>query len=179
MQVKKQLELDVEQQIGSKLRKEYVKAVYYHPAHLTYVQSSVQFSLSVVLDSLWPHEPQHTRPPCPSSTPGVYTNSCPLSWWCHPTISSSIVPFSWFQSFPTSRSFLMSQFFISDGQSIEASASASVLPMNIQDWFPYFIIIANGQTPVTGILMGKLKEHYKIIIINLNWLITDYYTATM
>ena len=73
----------------------------------------------------------------------------------------------------------MSQFFISDGQSIEASASASVLPMNIQDWFPYFIIIANGQTPVTGILMGKLKEHYKIIIINLNWLITDYYTATM
>ena len=72
----------------------------------------------------------------------------------------------------------MSQFFISDGQSIEASASASVLPMNTQDWFPYFIIIAIGQIPITGILMSKLKEKYKTII-NLNWLITDYYTVTI
>ena len=100
-------------------------------------QFSVQFSLSVVSDSLWPHGPQHTRPSCPSSTSGAYSNSCPLSLWCHPTISSSVVPFSSCpQSFPASRSFQMSQFLASDGQSIGASASASVLPMNTQDWFP-------------------------------------------
>ena len=98
---------------------------------------SVQFSRSVVSDSLQTHEPQHTRPPCPSPTPGVYPNSCSLSCWCHPTISSSVVPFSsCLQSFPASGSFQMSQFFISGGRSIGASASASVLPMNIQDWFP-------------------------------------------
>ena len=98
---------------------------------------SVQFSRSVVSDSLRPHGLQNTRPPCPSPTPGVYSNSCPLSWWCHPTISSSVVPFSsCFQSFPVSGSFPVSQFFASGGQSIEVSASASVLPMNIQDWFP-------------------------------------------
>ena len=78
-----------------------------------------------------------TRPPCPSPTPGVYSNSCPLSHWCHPTISSSVIPFSsHFQSFPASGSFQMNQFFTSGGQSIEVSASTSVLPMNIQDWFP-------------------------------------------
>ena len=98
--------------------------------------SSVQFSCSVVSDSLWPHEWQHARLPCPSPTPGDYLNSCPLSWWCHPTISSSVVPFSWFQSLPASGSFQMSQLFSSGGQSIRVSASASVLPMNIQDWFP-------------------------------------------
>ena len=88
-------------------------------------------------DSLRPHEPQHTRPPCPSPTPGVYPNPCPLSQWCHPPISSSVVPFSSCpQSFPASGSFQMSQFFASGGQSNEVSASASVLPMNIQDWFP-------------------------------------------
>ena len=98
--------------------------------------SSVQFSRSVVSDSLWPHEPQHTRPPCPSPTPGVYPNSCLLSWWCHPTISSSVVPFSsCLQSFPTSGSFPVNQLFTSGGQSIGISASASVLPMNIQGWF--------------------------------------------
>ena len=98
---------------------------------------SVQLSHSVVSNFLWPHGPQHTRPPCPSSTPGVYSNSCPLSRWCHPTISSSVVPFSsCLESFPASGSFLMSQFFASGGQSIGISASASVLPMNIQDWFP-------------------------------------------
>ena len=86
-------------------------------------------------DSLWPHGLQHARPPCPSPTPGVYSNSCPLSWWCHPTTSFSVVPFSsCLQSFPTSGSFPESQFFPSDGQSI--GVSASVLPMNIQDWFP-------------------------------------------
>ena len=88
-------------------------------------------------NSLRHHGLQHTRPTCPSPTPGVYSNSCPLSRWCHPTILSSVVPFSsGFQSFPASGSFPMSQFFASAGQSIGTSASASVLPMNIQDWFP-------------------------------------------
>ena len=99
--------------------------------------SSVQFRRSVMSDSLWPHEPQHARPPCPSLTPGVYSNSCPLSWWYHPTISSSVVPFSSCpQSFPALGSFQMSQLFRSGGQSIEVSASISVLPMNIKDWSP-------------------------------------------
>ena len=98
---------------------------------------SVQFSYSVVSDSLWPHGPQHTRLPCLLPTPGVYSNSCPLSRWCHPIILASVVPFSsCLQSFPASGSFLMSQFFTSGGQRIGVSASASVLPMNIQDWFP-------------------------------------------
>ena len=98
---------------------------------------SVHFSHSVMSDSLWPHEPQHARPPCPSPIPGVRPNPCPLSWWCHPTISSSVVPFSSCpQSFPASGSFKMSQVFASGGQSIRVSASTSVLPMNIQDWFP-------------------------------------------
>ena len=98
---------------------------------------SVQFSCSVVSDSLPPHKLQHARPPCPSPTSRVYSNSCPLSWWCHPTISSSVIPFSSrLQSFPASGSFQMSQLFASDGQSIGISASASVLPMTIQDWFP-------------------------------------------
>jgi len=91
---------------------------------------------SVVSDSLWPHGLQHTRLPCPSPTPGAYSDSCPLSRWCHPTISSSVVPFSCLQSFPESGAFQMSQFFASGDQSIGISASASVLPMNIQDWFP-------------------------------------------
>ena len=99
--------------------------------------SSVQFSYSVVSDSLPPQGLQYARPPCLSPTPGVYSNSCPLSWWCHPTISSSVIPFSsHFQSFPASGSFQMSQLFASGGQSIGVSASTSVLPMNIQDWFP-------------------------------------------
>ena len=99
--------------------------------------SSVQFSLSVVSDSLPPHERQHARPPCPSPTPGVYTNSCPLSRLCHPAISSSVVPFSSCpQSLPASGSFQMSQLFSSGGQSIGVSASASVLPKNTQDWSP-------------------------------------------
>ena len=99
--------------------------------------SSVQFSHSVVSDSLQPHGLQHARPPYPSPTPGVYPNSCPLSWWCHPTISSSVVPFSSCpQSFPTSGSFPMSQLFASGSQSTGVSASASVLPMNTQDWSP-------------------------------------------
>ena len=99
--------------------------------------SSVQFSCSIVSDSLRPHGLQHPRPPCPSPTPGVYPDSCPLSRWCHPAISSSVIPFSsCFQSFPASGPFPRSQFFASGGQSIGVSASTSVLPMNIQDWSP-------------------------------------------
>ena len=98
---------------------------------------SVQFSHSVVSHSLWPHEPQHARPPCRSPTPGVHPNPCPLSPWRHPTSSSSVVPFSSCpQSFPAWGSFQMSQLFASGGQSIGVSALASVLPMNIQDWSP-------------------------------------------
>ena len=98
---------------------------------------SLQFSPSVVSNSLWSYGLQYTRLPCPSPTPGAYSNSCPSSRWCHPTISSSVIPFpSYLQSFPASGSFQMSQFFTSGGQSIGASALTSVLPMNIQDWFP-------------------------------------------
>ena len=97
---------------------------------------SVQLSRSIVYNSLQPHEPQHARPPCPSPTPEVYPNSCPLSRWCHLTISFSVVPFTCLQSFPTSRYFQMSQLFTSGDQNIEVSASTSVLPMNTQDWFP-------------------------------------------
>ena len=98
--------------------------------------SSVQFSCSVVSNSLQPHGLQHARLPCPSPTPKVCSNSCQSGQWCHPTISSSILFSSCLQSFPASGSFLMSQFFTSGGQSIGVSASAPVLPMNIQDWFP-------------------------------------------
>ena len=98
---------------------------------------SVQFSHSDVSNSLRPHEPQHARTPCPSPTPGVYSNSCPLSQWCHPAISSSVVPFSSCpQSLPASGSFQMNQLFASGGQSIGVSASTSVLAMNTQDWSP-------------------------------------------
>ena len=98
---------------------------------------SVQFSCSVVSDSLRPHGLQHARLPCPSPTPRACSNSCPLSWWCHPTISSSVIPFcSGRQSFPASGSFPVRRFFTSCSQSIGISTSALVLPMNIQDWFP-------------------------------------------
>ena len=96
---------------------------------------SVQFS-SVTSDSLQPHESQHTRPPCPSPTPRIYSNSCRPSRWCHPAISSSVVPFSCPQPLPASRSFPISQLFTWGGQSIGVSASAPVLPMNTQDWSP-------------------------------------------
>ena len=100
-------------------------------------RSSVHFSYSVVSNSLQPHGLQYARPPCLSPTPWIYSNSCPLSWWCHSTISPSVIPFSsclW--SFPASGSFPVSQFFAWVGQNIEASASASVLPITIQDWSP-------------------------------------------
>ena len=99
--------------------------------------TSGQFSRSVVSNYLWSQGPQHARLPCPLPTPGVYANSCPSSRWCHPINSSSVIPFSSCpQAFPASGSFPMSQFFASGGQSIGAPASASVLPMNIQDWYP-------------------------------------------
>ena len=95
------------------------------------------FSHSVVSNSLWPYGLQHARLPCPSLSPGACSNSCPLSWWCQPTISSSVIPFfSYLQYFPAQGSFLKSWLFTSGGQSTGASASAPVLPMNIQDWFP-------------------------------------------
>ena len=94
----------------------------------------IQFSCSVVSNSLQHHGLQHTRLPCPSPNPGAYSNPCPSSQWCHPTISSSVIPFSCFQPFPESQSFPVSQFFASGGQSI--GVSASLLPMNTQDWFP-------------------------------------------
>ena len=98
---------------------------------------SVQFSCSVVSNFLWPHGLQHARPSCPSPTPGVYSDFCPLRRWCHPTISSSVVPFSSCpQYFPASGSFQMIQLFTSGGQSVRVSASPSVLPTNILDWFP-------------------------------------------
>ena len=114
------------------------------------ISFSVQFSRSVISDSLQPHGLQHTRPPCPSPTPLACSNSCPLSWWCLPT---SIIPFfSRLQSFPTSGSFPMSQFFPSGGQSIEVSASAAVLPMNIQYW--WLDLLA-----VQGTLKSLLQPH--------------------
>ena len=119
--------------------------------------SSVQFSSSVVSDSLRPHGLQYARPPGPSPTPGVYSNSCPLSQWCHPTISSSVIPFSSCpQSLPASGFFPVSQFFVSGGQSIGVSASTSVLPMNIQDWFPV------GRTGWIS-LLSKLNGTHKVL----------------
>ena len=110
-------------------------------------------------DSLWPHGLQHTRLPCPSPTPRAYSNSCPLSWQCHPTISFSVIPFSsCLQSFPASGSFLMSQLLVSGGQSTGVSASASVLPVNIRDWFPLVLTDWDSQ-PVQGTLKSLLQQH--------------------
>ena len=125
---------------------------------------SIQFSHSVVSNCLWPHGLHHARLPCPSPTPGVYSNSSPLSRWCHPTISSCVVPFSsCLQSFPASGSFQMSQFFISGGQSIRVSASASVLPMNIQDWFPL------GWTGWISLLSKGLSRVFSNATIQKQW----------
>ena len=113
--------------------------------------SSFQFSHSLIPNSLQPYGLQQSRLPCPSPTPGAWSNSCLSSRWCHPTISSSVVPFSsCLQSFPASGSFPMSQFFASGGQSIGTSALASVLPMNIQDWFPLGL---------TGLISLQSKEN--------------------
>ena len=123
--------------------------------------SSVQFSQSVVSDSLRPHEPQHRRPFCPSAIPGVHPKPCPLSRWCHPTISSSVIPFSSCpQSFPASGSFQMSQLLTSGGQSIRVSASTSVLPVNTglicfrMDWLDLFAV----QGTLKSLLRTLLKQ---------------------
>ena len=114
--------------------------------------------------TLWPHGLQHARPPCPSPTPRVYSNSCPLSQWCHPTISSSVVSFSsHLQSFPASGSFQMSQLFASGGQSIGVSASTSVFPMNIQDWFPL------GWTGLISLQSKGLSRVFSYTTVFLPW----------
>ena len=119
------------------------------------------FSGSVVSDCLWPHELQHARLPCPSPSPEACSNSCPLSQCCHPTISSSAAPLSsCLQSFPASESFLMSQLLSSGGQSIGASASASVLSVNIQDWFPLRLML----------LDKCLNLSYRLYLITNRWL---------
>ena len=122
--------------------------------------SSVQFSRSVMSDSLWPHESQHAGPPCPSPTPGVHSNSCASSRWCHPAISSSVVPFSSCpQSISASGSFPMSQLFTWGGQSIGVSASASVLPVNTQDWSPLgwisWISLQSKELPISSIVWNS------------------------
>ena len=120
--------------------------------------SIIQFSRSVVFNSLWPHEPQHTRPPCPSPTPGVYTNSCPLSWLCHPTVSSFLIPFSFCpQSFPASGSFQMSQLFTSGDQSI--SFSFNISPFNEHPGLISFRMDWLDLLAVQGTLNSLLQHH--------------------
>ena len=125
---------------------------------LSFQFSSIQ-SLSRVCHFATPWT-EHARPPCPSPIPGVYSNSCPLSWWCHPNISASVIPFSsHLQSFPASGSFPMSQFFTSGGQSIRVSTSTSVLPMNIQNWFPL------GWTGLISLQSKRLSRVFSNIIV--------------
>ena len=125
-----------------------------HACHPISLYVSVQFSHSVMSDSLWPHWLQHARLPCPSPSPRACSNSHPLSRWCHPTISSSVIPFSSrLQSFPASQSFPVSQSFASGGQNIGISASASVLPMNTQDWSPLGL---------TGLISFLSKEFSRV-----------------
>ena len=125
-----------------------------------------QFSCSVVSNSLRPHGLQHTRPPCPSPTPGVYSNSCPLNWWCQPIISSSVVPFSsCCQSFPASGYFLMSRLFGSSGKSIGPSASESVFPMNIQGEFPLGLtVVKGGMNRKMTVLVWEVRNLWKSLI---------------
>ena len=135
----------------------------------------VQFCRSVMSDSLWPRGLKHARPPCPSPTPRVYPNSCPLSWWCHLAISSSVVPFSsCLQSFPELGSFQMSQVFTSGGQSIGVSASTSVLPVNIQDWFPLGWtgwIQMPSKDDKANFIQGELLQcsHTGFVIVERDW----------
>ena len=137
-----------------------IQHILHHSIIAEWVDDSVQFSHSVVSNSLWPHWLQHARLPCLSPAPRAYSNSCPLSRWYHPIISPSLVPFSsCFQSFPASGSFPMSQFFPSGGQSIGTSASASVLPKNIQDWFPL------GLTGLISLLSKRLSRVFANTIV--------------
>ena len=142
---------------------------------------SVQFSLSVISDSLRPHGLQHTRPPCPSPTPRVYSNSCALSQWCHPTISSSVIPFSsCLQSFSASGSFQMSQFFASGGQSIGVSASASVLPVNTQDFRMDLLDLLAVQGTLKSLLQhhsskASILQHSSFFMVQLFTSVHDYW----
>ena len=137
--------------------------IYVHGEYRSIVFYSIfgiHFSCSVVSDSLWPLEPQHARPPCVSPTPGDYPNSCPLSWWCHLSISTSVILFFYcLQSFPASGSFPMSQLFTSGGQRIGVSASTSVLPMNTQDWLISFRMDWLDLFAVQGTLKNLLQHH--------------------
>ena len=143
---------------------------------ISLVDIIVQFSHSVVSNSLWPHELQHARPPFPSPTPKVHPNPCPLSQWCYQTISSSLVPFSsCLQSFPTSRSFPMSQFFASGGQSIGVWASTSVLPMNIQSWFPLGL---TGWISLLSKGLSRVFSNTTVQIIN-SLVLSFLYSATL
>ena len=140
--------------------------------------SSVQFSRSIVSDSLWPHGLQDTRPPCPSLTPWVHPNSCPSRRWCHPAISSSIVPFSSCpKSFPASGSVLMSQFFTSGGQSIGVSASTSFPPMNIQDSFPlgYTVWISLQSKELWRVFSNNTVQKHQVSKILLNLSLQNLY----
>ena len=137
----------------------------YISANITAVFNSVQSS--VMSNSLRPHGLQHARPPCPSPTPRIYSNSCPLSRWCHPTISPSVVPFSFrLQSFPALGSFSMSQLFASGGQSIWGLASASVFPMNIQDSFPlgwtWISLLSEGPSRVFSNTMVEKHQFFSV-----------------
>ena len=135
------------------------KCIFYIIFKSSFWKHSIQFSHSVVSDSLRPHELQHARPPCPSPTPGVHSDSRPSTQWCHPAISSSVVAFSSCpQSFPASGSFPMSQLFAWGGQSIGVAASASVLPMNTQDWSPL------GWTGWISLQSKGLTRHYILLI---------------
>ena len=142
--------------------------------------SSVQFSCSVVFDSLWPHELQHARLPCPSPIPRACSNSCPLSRWCQPTLSSSVIPFSsCLQSFPASRSFPTSYFFASGGQSIGLSASASALPMTIQDWSPleWTGLISLQSKGLSGVFSNATVQKHQFFSVQLSlWSISHIHT---
>ena len=137
------------------------------PGCQTSVQSSsVQFGCSIVSDSLWPHGLQQTRPPCPSPSPRVCWNSCPWSWWCHPTTSFSVASFSACQkSFPASGSFPVSQLLTSGGQSI--GASTSVLPMNIQDWFPLGLtgVISLQSNGLSRVFSNTMVQEYQFFCV--------------
>ena len=129
---------------------------YFITYNIKYMCRIIQFiSVAQSCLTLWPHGLQHVRLPCPSPTPKGFSDSCPSSWWCHPTISSSVVPFSLLQPFPASGSFPMSQFFASGGQSTRVSASVSVLPMNIQNWFPLDWLVWSGR--IVSPLLPPLK----------------------
>ena len=141
--------------------------------------SSVQFSRSVVSDSLWPYELQHTRPPCPSPTPRAYSNSCPLHWWCHPTISSSDAFSFCPQSLPAPGTFSMHWLFTSGDQNTGASASASVLPMSIQGWFPlrltgWISLLSKGrvsqESPPKPQFKAPILQHSAFFIVQLSHL---------